>query len=564
MEKFWTKNYPEGVVETVANNEYNSLTQFFDENFALYSKREFSSNMGVTYTYEQIEEISHHISAWLQSRGLVKGDTVALMMPNVNQYMPVVIAIIRAGFIVSSINPMYTPRELKHQLNDTEASIIFILEPFCKTLEKIIAETKINTVVVSKIGDMLGMVKGTIVNIMAKHVKKSIPTHHLQTNSQYTLTDFKSVLATGKKLPYSRPIQHIEDLGFIQYTGGTTGIAKGVLLSHQNVISGTLQFDAWLAPTYEKMPKDTLINTIIALPMYHFYAFMVVMLGIRTGHHFTFITNPRDLDGFVKTLAARPFHIIPAVNTLYQGLISHPNIDTVDFKHLVLSMSGGMAATPATSQKWIDMTGTALVQGWGMTETVAVGTLNPVIAGGDFTGKVGMPLPGVDFSIRDDDGNEVPIGEQGEICIKGDNVSIGYHHIDNSDYFTDDGYLKTGDVGAIQKDGYVTLFDRKKDMLIVSGFNVFPNEVEGVVGMHPKVEECAVVGIEDSKRGQAVKAFVVKSDASLSKEELVAYCKENLTGYKCPRHIEFCDELPKSTVGKILRNELREKAPVQS
>lgn len=564
MEKFWTKKYPDGVVETVVNNEYSSLMQFFDENLARYAKREFSTNMGVTYTYEQIDEISHHISAWLQSQGLVKGDKVALMMPNVNQYMPIIIGIIRAGYIASSINPMYTARELKYQLDDTSASIIFILESFCKTLEKIVADTKVKTVVVSKIGDMLGPAKGMLVNLMAKHVKKVIPAHGLKSNSQYKVTDFKSVVAKGKSLPYTRPVQDIDDLSFIQYTGGTTGVAKGVMLSNKNVISGTLQFDAWLAPTYEKLPKDVLLNTIIALPMYHFYALMVVMLGVRAGHHFTFITNPRDLDGFVKTLAARPFHIIPAVNTLYQGLISHPDINKVDFSHLILSLSGGMAATPATSQKWIDMTGTALVQGWGMTETVAVGTLNPVVAGGDFTGKVGMPLPGVDMTIRDDDDNEVSIGEQGEICVKGDNVTQGYLNIDGSEYFTHDGYLKTGDIGAIAEDGYVTLFDRKKDMLIISGFNVFPNEVEGVIGMHPKVEECAVVGIEDAKRGQAVKAFVVKADASLTKDELIEHCKENLTGYKRPRHIEFCDELPKSTVGKILRNELREKAPVQS
>lgn len=564
MEKFWTKNYPEGVVEDVVNNEYISLTQLFDENFARYAKREFSSNMDVTYTYEQIDEISRNISAWLQSQGLVKGDVVALMMPNVNQYMPIVIGIIRAGYIVSSINPMYTARELKHQLDDTNASIIFILEPFCKTLEKIVNDTNVKTVIVTKIGDMLGTAKGAIVNLVAKHIKKAVPSHGLKSNNQYQISSFKSILSKGKKLPYSRPVQELDDLAFIQYTGGTTGVAKGVLLSHNNIISGTMQFDAWLAPTYKNLDDNTQLNTIIALPMYHFYAFMVVMLGFRSGHHFTFITNPRDLDGFVKILAARPFHIIPAVNTLYQGLISHPDIHKVDFSQLILSMSGGMAATPATSQKWIDMTGTALVQGWGMTETVAVGTLNPVIAGGDFTGKVGMPLPGVDFTIRDDDGNEVAIGQEGEICIKGDNVTRGYHNIDDSAYFTHDGYLKTGDVGAIQEDGYVTLFDRKKDMLIISGFNVFPNEVEGVVGMHPKVEECAVVGIEDAKRGQAVKAFVVKSDSSLTEEELIEHCKENLTGYKRPRHIEFCDELPKSTVGKILRNELREKAPVQS
>jgi acyl-CoA synthetase (AMP-forming)/AMP-acid ligase II len=562
MEKFWTDHYPEGVLKDVNFDEFSSLIHLFDQTCSQYADREFCTNMGVTYTYAQIDALARNISAWLQSKGLSKGDTVALMMPNVNQYMPVIIGIIRAGYVVTSINPMYTARELKHQLVDTQASIIFILEPFCTVIEKVVDDTNIQTIVVTKIGDMLGTAKGAIVNLMAKHVKKAIPNYKLKSNSKYKVIDFKSVLSEGKSASYTRPIQQLDDLAFIQYTGGTTGVAKGVLLTHRNVISGAMQFDSWLMPTYDKIPQGTIVNTIIALPMYHFYAFMVVMLGIRAGHHFTFITNPRDIDGFIKTLAARPFHILPAVNTLYQALLMHPDIEKLDFSNLILSLSGGMAATPATSQKWIDLTGTALVQGWGMTETVAVGTLNPVVAKGDFTGKVGMPLPGVDISIRDDDGKEVGIGEVGEICIKGHNVTKGYHNIDNSSYFTSDGYLKTGDVGAIEADGYITLYDRKKDMLIVSGFNVFPNEVEGVVGMHPKVAECAVVGVDDPKRGQAVKAFVVKSDSSLTEEELSEFCKDNLTGYKRPRHIEFCDELPKSTVGKILRNELREKAPV--
>lgn len=562
MEKFWTDHYPEGVLKEVNFDEFSSLIHLFDQTCSQYADREFCTNMGVTYTYAQIDALARNISAWLQSKGLSKGDTVALMMPNVNQYMPVIIGIIRAGYVVTSINPMYTARELKHQLVDTQASIIFILEPFCTVIEKVVDDTNIQTIVVTKIGDMLGTAKGAIVNLMAKHVKKAIPSYKLKSNSKYKVIDFKSVLSEGKSAPYTRPIQQLDDLAFIQYTGGTTGVAKGVLLTHRNVISGAMQFDSWLMPTYDKIPQGTIVNTIIALPMYHFYAFMVVMLGIRAGHHFTFITNPRDIDGFIKTLAARPFHILPAVNTLYQALLMHPDIEKLDFSNLILSLSGGMAATPATSQKWIDLTGTALVQGWGMTETVAVGTLNPVVAKGDFTGKVGMPLPGVDISIRDDDGKELGIGEVGEICIKGHNVTKGYHNIDNSSYFTSDGYLKTGDIGAIEADGYITLYDRKKDMLIVSGFNVFPNEVEGVVGMHPKVAECAVVGVDDPKRGQAVKAFVVKSDPSLTEEELSNFCKDNLTGYKRPRHIEFCEELPKSTVGKILRNELREKAPV--
>ncbi|MBP2280581.1 acyl-CoA synthetase (AMP-forming)/AMP-acid ligase II [Psychrobacter sp. PL19] len=562
MEKFWTEKYPAGVLKEVASDQYPSLTHLFDDMFANYANREFSTNMEVSYTYAQIDVISKNISAWLQSQGLKKGDKVALMMPNVNQYMPIVLGILRAGYVVTSINPMYTARELKHQLDDTQASILFILEPFCQVLEKIVSDSQVKTVIVSKIGDMLGTAKGTLVNLMAKHVKKAVPAHGLKSNSQYQLIDLKAVMSKGKSLPYVRPEQNIDDLAFVQYTGGTTGVAKGVLLSHRNLISGTMQFDAWLAPTYKNIKEGTVVNSIIALPLYHFFAFMVVMIGIRAGHHFTLITNPRDIDGFIKTLATRPFHILPAVNTLFQALIQHPDIENLDFSNLIISLSGGMAATPATSQKWIDMTGTALVQGWGMTETVAVGTLNPIVAKADFTGKIGMPLPGVDMTIRDDDENELPIGEIGEICLKGDNVTQGYNNMDSSAYFTHDGYLKTGDIGAIGEDGYVTLYDRKKDMLIVSGFNVFPNEVEGVVGMHPKVSECGVVGVDDLKRGQAIKVFVVKSDKSLTEDEIIEHCKENLTGYKRPRYIEFCDELPKSSVGKILRNELRKKASI--
>ncbi len=561
MENFWTDKYPEGVLKDVDSNQCSSLTHLFDNMFALYADQEFSTNMGVTYSYAQIDAIARNISAWLQSQGLKKDDKVAIMMPNVNQYIPIAIAILRAGYVVSSINPMYSARELKHQLEDTEASILFILEPFCSVLEKIVDDSHLKTVVVSKIGDMLGSAKGALVNLVAKHVKKAVPAHNLKSNNSCKVTDFKSVLSAGKSLPYSKPVQHIDDLAFIQYTGGTTGVAKGVLLTHRNVASGTMQFDAWLSPTYKKIVEGTVVNSIIALPLYHFFAFMVVMIGVRAGHHFTLITNPRDIDGFIKTLASRPFHILPAVNTLFQALIEHPDIETLDFSHLLISLSGGMAATPATSQKWIDMTGTALVQGWGMTETVAVGTLNPIVAKADFTGKIGMPLPGVDMTIRDDDENELPIGEIGEICLKGDNVTQGYNNMDSSSYFTHDGYLKTGDIGAIGEDGYVTLYDRKKDMLIVSGFNVFPNEVEAVVGMHPKVSECGVVGIDCPKRGQTIKVFVVKSDANLTEQDLIQHCQENLTGYKRPRHIEFCAELPKSSVGKILRNELRKKTP---
>lgn len=345
-------------------------------------------------------------------------------------------------------------------------------------------------------------------------------------------------------------------MALLQYTGGTTGVAKGILVTHYNVVIATAQFEQWFVPVYQKIPKDEQINSIIALPLYHIYAFIILLLGCRVGQHFTLITNPRDIGELVKTLSRQPFHIFPSVNTLYQALLAHPDFKDLDFSSLKISLSGGMAATPATAKKWHETTGLPIIEGWGMSESLGVGTANP-LTNQEYNGNVGLPLPGVDISIRDDEENELPLGEIGEMCIKGENVISGYHNIDNTAFFTADGYLKTGDVASMDKQGYIKIYDRKKDMLIVSGFNVFPNEVEGVLGMHPKVAECAVIGVDDELQGQSIKAFVVRQDNSLSEVELIAHCKENLTGYKRPKYIEFVSELPKSTVGKILRHELR-------
>ncbi len=558
MKKVWLENYPKGVVADVsATNQ--SLLELFERSFAKFSKDELITNMGVTYTYAQVDEASKAVAAWLQGVGLKKGSVVAIMMPNVNQYLPIVIGALRAGLIITLVNPLYTARELRHQLNDSDCKAIFILTPFCATLEKIIGETGIKTVVCSDIGDMLGTVKGKIVDLAAKYVKKAVPANTLKSNGQYKIHPYKSILRKGKGMRYTRPQMSAKDIALLTYTGGTTGMAKGIIVSHHNVEIATSQYEAWFQPIYDGMTGKEQINTIVALPLYHIFAFVISMVGVRVGQHLTLITNPRDIEGFIKTLKSRPFHLLPAVNTLFQALMAHPQFKTIDFSELKLSVAGGMAATPETAKRWLKATGHPILEGWGMSETIGVGTANP-FTNKEFNGSIGMPLPGIDINIRDEAENVLEIGEVGELCIKGDNVISSYHNIDNAGFFTADGYLKTGDIGTMDDKGYVKIFDRKKDMIIVSGFNVYPNEVENIIETHPKVAECSVVGVDSESQGQSVKAYVVKSDPSVTEEDITALCKEGLAGYKCPRDIEFIAELPKSTVGKILRHELRKQA----
>lgn len=557
MNKFWTEKYPEGVAKDLPYID-QSLNDFFDEVLTKFAPRKFMTNMGISYTYQQVDQIATSIAAWIQSLGLPAGSSVGVMMPNVNQYLPIVIGTLRAGMVLTLINPLYTSRELKHQLNDADAKLLFILEPFCHSLDPIIDKTPVETVVVSAIGDMLGTAKGTVVNLAAKYIKKAVPKYDLSGCANCTEVSFKTVLKKGVHLKYTKPHVKPDDLALLQYTGGTTGMAKGILISHHNVVYGTKQYSEWFKPL-KYTDSDGQLTAVIALPMYHIFAFIISLLGLRTGQHLLLVTNPRDIDAFVKLLAKEDFHLLPAVNTLFQALLNHPKFKDLDFSNLKLSLAGGMAATPEMARKWLDTTGVTIIEGWGMSETLGVGTANP-LTNKNFTGTIGMPVPGIDMVILDDDENQLNIGEVGEIGIKGMNVIKGYHNLDNSKFFTQDGYLKTGDVGSIDAEGYVKLLDRKKDMIIVSGFNVYPNEVEGVVEMHPKVKECSVVGVYDEQQGQAVKLYVVTNDKSLKKEELIEFCKKNLSGYKCPRHVEFIDELPKSTVGKILRHELRKQA----
>lgn len=558
MDKFWTESYPTGVNAQI-DLPHSTVIDIVEDKLIAFADREFSSNMGVSYSYAQIDKISLAIAAWIQHLGLAKGSVIGIMMPNVHQYLPIVLGVIRAGMVTTLINPLYSPRELRYQLVDSETTALFILEPFCKTLEKIVKNTPVKTVVISKIGDMLGTAKGTLVNLAANYVKKAIPSYELSSNTHHSVTSYKSMLKQAKKLTYSRPSSKADDLLMLQYTGGTTGVAKGILISNKNVVTATYQFGEWFKPVYADVGDDMQMNTIVALPLYHIYAFICSIVGLSVGQHLTLVTNPRDIPSFIKILAKRPFHLLPGVNTLFQAFLMNPKFKELDFSECKLTLVGGMAATPETAKRWFDVTGLPILEGWGMSETLGVGTANP-FDGTKYSGNVGLPLPGVDISIRDDEGEILKLGEVGEMCIKGDNVISSYHNIDNDSFFTADGYLKTGDIASMNEQGAIKIYDRKKDMIIVSGFNVYPNEVENVIETHPKVAECSVVGVVDERQGESVKVYIVKGDQSLNEGDIKALCKENLAAYKCPRHIEFIDELPKSTVGKILRHKLRASA----
>ena len=556
MEKFWTQFYPAGVPAEIEPSSYKSLIDYFDAKLALHANQVFSTNVGVSVTYAQVDAYARAFSAWLQSQNIPKDTSIAMMMPNVQQYLPVLIGIIRAGYSLTTVNPLYTTRELKHQMNDTQSQVIVILENFCPTLAEVIDETPIKTVVVAKVGDLLGEIKGFGINLLLKHVKKAIPDCHF--SNRYQVIDYKTVLANGKRLTYTPVTAHIDDVVFLQYTGGTTGVAKGLMISHGNILTATQQFGHWFSPGYRKIPQHIQPNVILALPLYHIFAFIVSMLAIEYGQALTLITNPRDVNGFIKTLKAKPFHVFPGVNTLFQALLNDPEFAKVDCSQLTISIAGGMATTPHTAQQWLRTTGCPLIEAWGMSETLAAGTAN-VVTNPIFTGNIGLPLPSIEISIRDDVGSEVGIGETGEICIKGGNVIKGYRNLDNSKYFTPDGYLITGDVGFIDDKGQVKLLDRKKDMLIISGFNVYPTEIEAILLEHEMVAECAVIGVADDKQGEAIKAFIVKADPSLTAEMLKEFSQKHLTGYKRPRQYEFIDQLPKTAVGKIQKNLLREQ-----
>ena len=554
-DKPWLAQYPANVPKTINPDQYESLIELYEECFNRFRMHPMTICMGVTHTYGDVDKASLAVAAWLQAQGIPKGSVVALMMPNVPQYLPTMIGILRAGYVCTPINPLYTGRELRHQLNDSGAQAIFVVDNFAQALEQVIEETDIKRIVLSKMGDMMGL-KGILVNTVIRQVKRLVPKYNLN-DPKYNVTKFPDVLKKGKNLPFQAPKTSLQQKAILQYTGGTTGLSKGAVLTQRNVVAAAMQSEAWYRPVTSEI-NEVYINMVMALPLYHIFAFMLSLLGMRSGYTFILIPNPRDMPGFIKTLSKQPFHIFPAVNTLFKGLLDQPNFKDLDFSSLRISQAGGMAATEQTAARWLEVTGCPMVEGWGMTEGVAAGTAN-VITDRKFNGTIGIPVPSVDIIVVDDNGETVGYNQSGEMCIKGPNITSGYFNKDNTNDFTKDGYFRTGDIISMDEKGYITLLDRKKDMILVSGFNVFPNEIESVMLDCKGIVECAVIGIPDDHQGEAVKIYIVPADNNVSKSDIKEFAIDNLTGYKCPRHIEFVSELPKSNVGKVLRQKLREK-----
>jgi long-chain acyl-CoA synthetase len=558
QERIWLKSYPEGIPHDVHPEQYHSLSQLLEESFKRNAANPFSVCMDRWMSYRQLDDLSSALGAWLQGRGLESGARVAIMLPNIPQFPVTMSGVLRAGYTCVNVNPLYTPRELEHQLKDSGATAIVILENFCHTLAEVIDKAQIKQVVVASMGDMLGFWYGQWLTFAVRHLAKMVPAYKLPLDGGLVVTPFNRAIAEGTNKALKPSQANLDSIAFLQYTGGTTGLSKGAVLTHRNVIAAILQAEAWFAPALKTVGDPSKINSIAALPLYHIFALTVSLLAIRGGSHMTMIPNPRDFGKFIDVLKKRPFHMLPAVNTLFNALLQHPQFKTVDWSNLRVSQAGGMAASEGTAKHWLDATACPMIEGWGMSETCAMGTNNPV-TNTQFSGTIGLPLPSIYVAIKDDDGNSLPVGQSGEICIKGPNIMAGYYNQpeENLKAFTPDGYMRTGDIGIMDEHGYTKIVDRKKDMIIVSGFNVFPNELENVISLCPGVVECAAVGVADAKQGEAIKVFVVKNDAMMSEEDVMRYCRQHLTGYKMPKYIEFRDDLPKTNVGKILRRELR-------
>ena len=556
MDKIWLKQYPEGVPAEIDVSVYPSLVSLIDESLHRHAARPAYKFLGKTYTYAQIDEASRAFAAYLQGLGLVPGDRVALMMPNLPQYPVAVAGVLRAGLVVVNVNPLYTPRELEHQLKDAGAKAIVILENFAATLQQVAHEVPTRHVVLAAMGDMLGLIKGPIVNHVVRKVKKMVPAFELP-----QAVRFNAALARGRSQTWTRPATGPDDIAVLQYTGGTTGVSKGAVLLHRNLVANVLQSEAWYQPALKKIPKGEQIVTICALPLYHIFGFNTnMMLSLRMGGCNILIPNPRDLPAMLKDLARERFHSFPAVNTLFNALANHPDFHKVDWSHLKISVGGGMAVQQATAKLWLEKTGCPICEGYGLSETSPVATCNPVDTQA-FTGMIGLPMPNTELALLDDDGREVPPGQAGEIAIRGPQVMAGYWQRpdETAKVMTADGFFRTGDVGMVDERGYFRIVDRKKDMILVSGFNVYPNEVEDVITQMPGVLEAAAVGVPDEKAGEAVKVVLVKKDPAVTEADVRAWCEANLTGYKRPKLIEFRTELPKTPVGKVLRRELRDK-----
>ena len=561
MDRFWLKHYPPGVPHDVDVAQYSSLVQLLEEGFHKHATRNAYAYMDKFFTFADLDRHSTAFGAWLQSRGLARGARVAIMMPNVVQYPIAVAAVLRAGYVVVNVNPLYTPRELEHQLKDSGAEAIVILENFASTLQQVVAKTAVKHVVVASLGDMLGFPKGAIVNYTVRRVRKMVPEFSLPGHVRFT-----EALDAGARRKLEPVSVGPQDTAFLQYTGGTTGVSKGATLTHRNLVANVLQMEAWIVPALKDTSRGPVPEQFVyvcALPLYHVFALVVnCLFGVRIGTLNVLITNPRDIAGFVKELSKYRFNVIPGVNTLYNALCENEEFRKLDFSSLRVANGGGMAVQKAVSDKWKAITGLPIIEGYGLSETSPVATCNP-IDNADYNGTIGVPFPNTEIVLLDDAGLPVPLGQPGEIAIRGPQVMAGYWNRpdETEKVMTPDGFFKSGDIGIMDERGYIRIVDRKKDMILVSGFNVYPNEIESVIATHPGVVECAAVGVPDERSGEAVKVFVVRKDPSLTAEQLMEFCKQNFTGYKKPKYIEFRDELPKTNVGKILRRELRD-APV--
>ena len=562
MDKIWLKNYPPGVPHDIDPGQYRSAAHLLEEAMGKHAANPYSVCLERWTTYAELDRQSAQLGAWLQAQGLEPGARVAIMLPNIPQFSVAMAAVLRAGYVCVNVNPLYTARELEHQLKDSGATTIVILENFAHTLADVLARVPVQHVVLTAMGDLLGGAYGAWVTFAVRHLAKMVPAYTLALSGRQKVTRFGDALAQGARRALVPSTATLDSTAFLQYTGGTTGLSKGAVLTHRNIVAAVLQAEAWFAPALERLGDPSKANNIAALPLYHIFALTLCLLTIRQGSHLTLIPNPRDIPKFVKVLQKRPFHMLPAVNTLFNALLQNPEFRTLDFAPLCMSQAGGMAASEGTAREWKKVTGNTMIEGWGMSETCAIGTNNPV-NNSAFSGTIGLPLPGIDIAIKDEDGHDVSLGDAGEICIRGPNVTPGYYQQpqENALAFTADGFLRTGDIGMMDREGYTRIIDRKKDMILVSGFNVYPNEIENVISLCPGVLECAAIGVADAQQGEAVKVFVVRSDPSLTEEAVLRHCHDNLTGYKRPRSIEFRDDLPKTNVGKVLRRQLRSTTP---
>ncbi|MBL0091535.1 MAG: long-chain-fatty-acid--CoA ligase [Piscinibacter sp.] len=557
MEKTWLKQYPAGVPANIDVEQYPSLVALLEESLKRYASLPAYKFMGKAISFAQVDEASRALAAYLQSLGLAKGDRVAIMMPNVPQYPVAVAAILRAGYVVVNVNPLYTPRELEHQLKDSGAKVMLMVENFATTMQQVINAVPTKKVIVTALGDMLGFPKSLIVNYVVRKVKKMVPAFDLP-----GAVKFNDALSQGRGKTFKPAQVGPDDIAVLQYTGGTTGVSKGAVLLHRNLVANILQAEAWYQPALKKIPKGEQINTVCALPIYHIFGFNTnMMLSMRMGGCNILIANPRDLPGVFKDLAREKFHSFPAVNTLFNAMANHADFGTVDWSSLVISVGGGMAVQSATAKLWLEKTGCPIVEGYGLSETSPSATCNPTDSKA-YSGNIGLPMPNTELTLLDDDGREVPLGTPGEIAIKGPQVMAGYWQRpdETAKVMTADGFFRTGDIGVVDERGYFKIVDRKKDMILVSGFNVYPNEVEDVVTQMDGILECAAIGVPDAKAGEAVKLVIVKKNPAVTEADVRAYCEAHLTGYKRPKIVEFRTELPKTPVGKILRRELRDKA----